>query len=140
MVLAGRRREGWTLNLVLDTSGSMIDDLSRVLGVIRSFCESAGVGAVRILQCDEAVRSDETVSVDTLARYRIAGGSGSDLAPGMQALARDPEVEAAIVVTDGYVSWPQAPVPYAVLWAITGALPDSFRPGYGHILLTPPGD
>jgi predicted metal-dependent peptidase len=140
VVLAGRRREGWTLNLVLDTSGSMIDDLSRVLGVIRSFCEAAGVGAVRILQCDVAVQSDETVGVDALARYRIRGGSGSDLTPGLHALARDPEVEAAIVITDGFVSWPEEPVPYAVLWAITGALPDSFHPAYGRILLTPPGD
>jgi len=139
VVLAGRRREGWTLNLVLDTSGSMLEELSRVLGVIRSFCESAGVTAVRILQCDEAVQSDETVSVDALARYRILGGSGSDLTPGLHALARDPAVDAAIVITDGAVYYPEAAVPYVVLWALTGPTPESFNPAYGHILQVGPG-
>jgi hypothetical protein len=33
VVLAGRRREGWTLHIVLDTSGSMVGEIPRVLGV-----------------------------------------------------------------------------------------------------------
>ncbi len=46
-VLAGRSRVGWTLHAVLDTSGSMQDQIARVLGLIASFCESAGVGQVQ---------------------------------------------------------------------------------------------
>src|SRR5581483_9090359 len=59
VVLAGRRREGWTLHIVLDTSGSMQDELSRALGAIGAFCDSVNVGAVRLLQCDCEVTRDD---------------------------------------------------------------------------------
>src|SRR5262249_20611971 len=82
LVLAGRKREGWTLNLVLDTSGSMTSELGRVLGVIKSFCESASIATVRILQCDDALQADAMVSVESLAQFQILGGSSSDLSRG----------------------------------------------------------
>ena len=134
LVLAGRKREGWTLNLVLDTSGSMTSELGRVLGVIKSFCESASIATVRILQCDDALQADAMVSVETLAQFHILGGSSSDLSPALLKLARDPEVDAAIAITDGDIDYPVDPLPYNVLWAITGAVPSSFRPGYGRVL------
>src|SRR5262249_43670455 len=52
VVLAGRRREGWTLHVVLDTSGSMVSEIPRVLGAISVFCEGAGITTIHILQCD----------------------------------------------------------------------------------------
>src|SRR5690606_5888276 len=52
VVLCGRKREGWTLHIVLDTSGSMVDILPCVLGVIASFCDGAGVSEIHVLQCD----------------------------------------------------------------------------------------
>jgi predicted metal-dependent peptidase len=134
IVLAGRKREGWTLNLVLDTSGSMTSELGRVLGVIKSFCESASIATVRILQCDDALQADAMVSVETLAQFHILGGSSSDLSPALLKLARDPEVDAVIAITDGDIDYPADPLPYNVLWAITGAVPPSFRPGYGRVL------
>jgi predicted metal-dependent peptidase len=134
LVLAGRKREGWTLNLVLDTSGSMTSELARVLGVIKSFCESAGIATVRILQCDDALQADEIVSVDALGQFRIVGGSSSDLCPALLKLARDPEVDAVIAITDGAVDYPAEPLPYNVLWAITGVVPGYFQPSYGRIL------
>ena len=134
VVLAGRRREGWTLNLVLDTSGSMWSELARVLGVLKGFCEGVGVAAVRILQCGDTLEADEIVPVEALDRYRILGGAGGDLKPGLRRLALDPEVEAALVITDGCEDYPPEPMPYGVLWAIVGEVPDFFRPGYGRIL------
>ena len=134
LVLAGRKREGWTLNLVLDTSGSMTSELGRVLGVIKSFCESASIATVRILQCDDALQADAMVSVETLAQFHILGGSSSDLSPALLKLARDPEVDAVIAITDGDIDYPAEALPYNVLWAITGAVPSSFRPSYGRVL------
>ena len=62
VVLPGRRREGWILNVVLDTSGSMTDEIPRALGAIGEFCDAVGVDQVRLVQCDAAVTADELVA------------------------------------------------------------------------------
>src|SRR5262249_37010124 len=57
LVRPGRRRTGWTLHIMLDTSGSMADIIPRALGAIASFCDASGVEDVRIVQCDIEVTS-----------------------------------------------------------------------------------
>jgi predicted metal-dependent peptidase len=132
-VLPGRAHTGWTLSIVLDTSGSMADELAPALGVIASFCESVGVEQVRILQCDTAVERDELVDVDRLAHFAISGFGGSNLSPALEWLAHDPEVEAAVVLTDGAILYPRAPMPYLLLWVLTSKN-DGFRPPYGQVI------
>jgi hypothetical protein len=136
VVLAGRRREGWTLHIVLDTSGSMVGEVPRVLGLIAAFCEGVGVTQIHVLQCDTRVTHDDWVDPEELARYPIAGGGGSDMSPAMLHLARDPEVEAVLVLTDGAISYPAERPPYQVLWALVGG--SSFDAGYGTVLVMPP--
>lgn len=137
VVLPGRLREGWTLSIVLDTSGSMTDELGRALGVIGSFCEGAGVESVRVIQCDVEVTRDEVVTPAELERYTIDGFGGSDMSPALLHLAADPEVEAAIVISDGAIDYPETPMPYAVLWVLTEDA-DWFEPSYGQVIaLTP---
>jgi predicted metal-dependent peptidase len=133
LVLVGRRREGWTLHVVLDTSGSMTQELARALGAVAVFCESLDVQRIRMLQCDAEVTKDEVVTPQELARYEVAGFGGSDLGPALRRLAEDPEVEAAVVLTDGWIDYPAQPMPYAVLWALTQHNPE-FRPSYGSVL------
>ena len=62
VVLPGRKREGWTLHIVLDTSGSMAEEIPHALGAIADFCEAMGVEQVHLIQCDTAVGSDEVVT------------------------------------------------------------------------------
>jgi predicted metal-dependent peptidase len=131
LVLPGRRREGWALHLVLDTSGSMASELPRILGTIASFCDGVNVAQVHIVQCDVAVTRDEWVDVERLDRVDVGGFGGSDLSAGMQRLADDPEVEVAIVLTDGYIGFPPEPMPYQVLWVVTEP---GFAPPYGTVL------
>jgi hypothetical protein len=131
VVLPGRRREGWTMHLVLDTSGSMTGEFPRVLEAVASCCEALRVDQVRVLQCDVEVTRDELVDVSRLQSFPLAGLGGSDLRPAMWRLALDPEVEAAIVITDGYIAYPDEPMPYAVLWAVTDP---SFSPPYGKVV------
>lgn len=134
VVLPGRKREGWTLHILLDTSGSMSDDIPRALGVIADYCEASGVDQVRLLQCDTAITSDEMVSPQDLAEYRVLGYGGSDMSPAMNHLAEDPEVEAMVVITDGYIDYPES-VPYHVLWVLPQwRSADSFSPRYGHVI------
>ena len=46
----------------------MIEELPRALGAIADFCEAVAVDQIRLLQCDVAVTSDETLSPAELAR------------------------------------------------------------------------
>jgi predicted metal-dependent peptidase len=134
VVLPGRRREGWTLNVVLDTSGSMADELPRALGAIADFCDALGVDRVRLVQCDAAVAADDEVAPDALARFTVSGYGGSDLAPAFAHLAADPHVTAALAITDGDVALPAEPPPFHVLWIVPAAAAGRFAPPFGRVI------
>jgi predicted metal-dependent peptidase len=138
LVLPGRRREGWMLNVIIDTSGSMAEEIPRALGAIADFCESVAVDQIRLLQCDVTVTSDEAMSPTELAQYRVTGYGGSDLTPAMELLAADPEVRAAAIITDGEIQFPADPMPYAVLWVLPPARSAAFHPSYGRIVVMDP--
>lgn len=110
----------------------MYDTLSRILGVIASFCDSLMIPEIHLLQCDTEVTSDEWLSPEELQNYTIRGMGGSDMTPGMEYLAQDPEVENLIVITDGYIDYPDEAMPYEVLWVLTEEY--DFRPAYGKII------
>ena len=132
IVLLGRDREGLTLSIVLDTSGSMTDEIEHALGSIMAFGRQTAIEAVRIVQCDTAITVDEVVDIDSLARYRVAGFGGSDMSPAMNLLADDAEATAVIVITDGCIQYPPTPLPYDVLWMVYGH--DDFAPPYGQVI------
>jgi predicted metal-dependent peptidase len=134
VVLAGRKRESWMLNVVLDTSGSMTDEISPALGAIADFCEQLSVDEIRLVQCDAAVTGDEMLSPEALANYEISGFGGSDLSPAMRSLGEDARVTAALVITDGDIAFPPEEMPYDVLWVVTANAYTSFNPPYGHVI------
>jgi predicted metal-dependent peptidase len=134
VVLPGRRRTSWMLNVVLDTSGSMSEEIPRALGAIADFCDAAAVDDIRLVQCDTQVTSDEVLTPAALAAYEVGGYGGSDLTPAMLALAEDPRVTAAIVITDGDITYPIEPMPYAVLWILPPRSPGGFAPPYGRVV------
>jgi len=132
-VMPGRRRHSWMLNVVLDTSASMSDEIPFALGAIADFCDTTGVDEIRLVQCDTVVTSDEVLSPSELAHYQVSGYGGSDLTPALLTLAQDPRVTAAVVITDGDVGYPGDAVPYAVLWALPRSKP-AFAPPYGRVV------
>jgi predicted metal-dependent peptidase len=139
VVLPGRKREGWTLHIVLDTSGSMVDEVPRALGAIADFCEAIGVDQVHLIQCDTEVGSDEVLAPAEMGQWRITGYGGSNLSPAMLRLAENPEVSAAIVLTDGEIDYPQTPLPYNVLWVLPPwKNPQEFTPRYGRVITMTP--
>ena len=133
-VLPGRRREGWLLNVVLDTSASMSDEIARALGAIAGFCDAVGVDQVRVVQCDTAVTADDSVDPAQLENYSITGYGGSDLSPAMDHLAGDPAVRAVIVITDAEIDYPREVPPYSVLWVLPQSAGASFNPPYGRVV------
>jgi predicted metal-dependent peptidase len=139
VVMPGRKRHSWMLNVILDTSASMSDEIPFALGAIADFCDVAGIDEVRLVQCDTVVTSDEMLSPSELADYQVSGYGGSDLTPALLALAEDPRVTAAVVITDGDIGYPGEAVPYAVLWALPHRKP-AFQPSYGRIITMHPED
>jgi predicted metal-dependent peptidase len=133
-VLPGRRREGWMLNILLDTSGSMREEIPRALGAIAVFCDAVGVDQVRLVQCDTAVTADDTVEPTQLENFHVRGYGGSNLSPAMEHLTSDPSVRAAIVITDGEIDYPHAAPPYHVLWVMTQWAGSVFSPPYGRVV------
>jgi predicted metal-dependent peptidase len=120
------------LNVLLDTSGSMTSEIPRALGAIAEFCDLLAVECIRIVQCDSEIKSDTVLSPDELAAYEVSGFGGSNLSPAMQALAADPRVTAAVIVTDGDIEYPIEDMPYRVLWVLPGR--GKFAPRYGLVI------
>jgi predicted metal-dependent peptidase len=133
VVLPGRKREGWALHVVMDTSGSMVDTLPHILGLLASFCEGAGVNQVHVMQCDVGVTADEWIDPAELSSFKVTGFGGSDMSPAMDELAADPEVSAVLVLTDGFISYPADEPPYAVLWGLVNGM-SGFTPPYGTVV------
>jgi predicted metal-dependent peptidase len=133
VVMPGRKRYSWMLNVVLDTSASMSDEIPLALGAIADFCDVTGVDEIRLVQCDTVVTSDEVLSPSELADYRVSGYGGSDLTPALLTLTEDSRVTAAVVITDGDVGYPSESVPYAVLWVLPRSTA-SFQPSYGRVI------
>ena len=134
VVLPGRRRQGWILNVVLDTSGSMNDEIPRALGAIADFCDTVAVDQVRLLQCDTGVTADDLVAPMDLARYEITGYGGSDLSPAMVRLSEDAQVRAVAIITDGDIAFPAEAMPYDVLWVLPPGASADFQPPYGRVV------
>ena len=130
--LPGKETQNYTINILLDVSGSMFAEQQKILGAIAVFCDNLMIPEVRILQCDTTITKDEIVTTEELENYEINGLGGSDLSPGMFFLASDPNVENLIVITDGYINYPPNPMPYSVLWTLVGNT--SFHPPYGAIV------
>ena len=133
VVIPGRKRYSWMLNVVLDTSASMSDEIPLALGAIADFCDVTGVDEIRLVQCDTVVTSDEVLSPSELADYQVSGYGGSDLTPALLSLAEDSRVTAAVVITDGDIGYPGDSVPYAVLWVLPRSTA-SFQPLYGRVI------
>lgn len=135
VVLPGRKREGWTVHIVLDTSGSMTNEIPEALGAIAVFCEAMNVEEIHLIQCDAAIQEDQILSPSQLARWKVTGYGGSDLRPAMERLAERLDVEAVIVLTDGDIAYPPDSQPYQVLWVLPSRVPlTQFRPPYGKVV------
>ena len=134
VVLPGRRRSGWLLNVVLDTSASMSDDIPRALGAIADFCDAVGVDQVRLVQCDAEVTADEFLEPTALVQREISGYGGSDLSPALVHLAADAHTRAVVVITDGDIEYPREPMPYELLWVLPANLRSTFQPRYGRVV------
>lgn len=123
VVLPGTRRPIPNVALVIDTSGSVDDELlGRALGEVDGALRGLGVtgSSVAVLACDAAVH---TVARVRKARdAKLAGGGGTDMRVGIaEAGLLRPRPDVIVVFTDGYTPWPeQPPSGSAVIAAMLG--------------------
>jgi len=135
IIRPGRQRRGWVLHIVLDTSGSMVQVLPKALGAIAAFCDASHVSDVHLLQCDQEVTSDLWIEPAQLDEFKITGFGYSNMSPAMERLANDPDVEAVLVLTDGYIDIPEREPPYRTLFALIGEYCTDYAPAYGEVLM-----
>ncbi|MFM9964970.1 MAG: DUF2201 family putative metallopeptidase [Planctomycetaceae bacterium] len=86
---------------------------------------------------DVSMPQELHLSVDSPnQRLSLRTAPDSNLSPALRQLARQPEVEAVLVLTDGEIEYPAEPMPYEVLWILTQAAKpgQDFAPDYGQVL------
>jgi predicted metal-dependent peptidase len=130
VVLPSLRQPLPTVAVVIDTSGSMSDDmLSQVLGEVAGLLSSVGVGRNRlhVVCCDaQAYQSQRVLKA---REVRLLGGGGTDMGAGLAATNElRPRPDLVIVLTDGHTPWPPGPPGRAKvivgLMDTTGSVPD----------------
>ncbi|HEX3785494.1 MAG TPA: VWA-like domain-containing protein [Pseudonocardiaceae bacterium] len=111
VILPSLRQPLPTVAVVIDTSGSMSDDmLAQVLGEVAGLLTSVGIGRNRlhVVCCDaEAYAAQRVLNAHEV---RLLGGGGTDMGAGLAA-TQDlrPRPDLVIVLTDGHTPWPSAP-------------------------------
>lgn len=99
------------VSIVIDTSGSMSDDmlswaLSETQGVLRSLGSSGR--NVKVISCDAKASIQK---VARIGQINLSGGGGTDMRVGIDAALKDRErPDVIIVLTDGYTPWHDEPL------------------------------
>lgn len=128
------------VSIVIDTSGSMSDDmltwaLSETQGVLRSL-GSAG-RAVKIISCDARASVQK---VSSISQVNLSGGGGTDMRVGVDAAMKDRQKpNVVIVLTDGYTPWHEEPLKGTTL--IVGLTEEGAKnkvPSWARVVLIAP--
>ncbi|MGI9599110.1 MAG: vWA domain-containing protein [Acidimicrobiales bacterium] len=125
VVLPALQRPTVEVAVVCDTSASVSDELlGQAMSEVDGLLRATGTRTIRLLACDDAVR---TVSRVTSGRdVALLGGGGTDMAIGIDAaMAQRPPPSLIVVLTDGYTPWP-AEAPRAKV--VVGLLDDESQP------------
>jgi predicted metal-dependent peptidase len=110
VVLPALRRPVPEVAVVCDTSGSMTEDLlAASLTEVEALLRAIGLTRqLRVLACDTAVAPAQRVS--SARQVKLTGGGGTDMGAGLTAAAAlRPRPAVAVVLTDGFTPWPDAP-------------------------------
>ncbi len=128
-----RSEEPGNVVLIIDTSGSIDDDLiKQFAGEVQEILNIFKI-SLTIIYCDDLVRSVQYIEPDDEIKLVPMGGGGTDFVPGFTYIdENDLSPKAVVYLTDGYCwSYPVCPE-YPVLWAIYGYC--DFKPPFGEVL------
>ncbi len=124
VILPALRKPLPTVAVVIDTSGSMSEDLlADVLAEVDGILRGVGLARDRIhvLACDVQVHSIQRVT--SARQVELFGGGGTNMGAGIaSALELRPRPSVIVVLTDGYTPWPsQGPKGARVVVGLVGA-------------------
>ena len=123
MYLPGKTDMKIKAALVLDTSGSYLQDLPKFLAEFKALVESFGKYEITMVQCDAEVQDVKEYDADTpmdFDHFDAKGGGGSDFRPAFKKLRElGDDFNCCITFTDGYISMPTYPPPYPTLFVLT---------------------
>lgn len=109
--------------LILDTSGSYLQDLPKFLAEFKALVESFGKYEITLIQCDAEVQDVKNYDADTpmeFDKFDVKGGGGSDFRPAFKKLRElGDDFNCCITFTDGYITMPTYPPPYPTLFVLT---------------------
>ena len=109
--------------LILDTSGSYLQDLPKFLAEFKALVESFGKYEITLIQCDAEVQDVKNYDAETpmeFDKFEVKGGGGSDFRPAFKKLRElGDDYNCCITFTDGYITMPTYPPPYHTLFVLT---------------------
>ncbi|WP_448388486.1 vWA domain-containing protein [Microbacterium aurum] len=131
IVLPGQHRPIPRVSIVIDTSGSVDDELlGRALGEVDGVITALGIpGAnLTVYSVDAAVHT--TQNLRNAKEAKLVGAGGTDLRIGLRAIeGQRPRPDVVIIFTDGDTPWPVTAPPGAVtVIALLGRKGDTFLP------------
>lgn len=132
LVLPRLRSEGGLVAVVVDTSGSMDDEMvAMCLSEVRACMEQHSGLQVMLIQCDAEVQSSRVINdAAELPRVPIQGRGGTSFIPALEHVeSRIREgfmVRAVLYLTDLEGEFPETPPSVPVLWARTSDLKAPF--------------
>lgn len=121
VIMPSLRNPTVDVTVVCDTSASVSDELlGQAMSEVDAILAGAGNRSVRVLSCDDAVRTIERVT--TSRDVSLIGGGGTDMSIGLDAAVdQRPAPDLVVVLTDGYTPWPESSPRCAV---VVGLLAD----------------
>ena len=106
VVLASMRQPAVEIAVVIDTSGSVSEELlGSAVVEVDGLLKANGSRSVRFIACDDAVQATSRISsIDDIETF---GGGGTDMSVGVAAaLDSRQRPHVIVVLTDGFTPWP----------------------------------
>ena len=132
------RRAGASVNVVVDTSGSIT---ARTLGRFFAEIDRLALRArVAVLQWDHAFQGYAVYRPGDWRRRPIRGRGGTDMRAPFRWLAAGGKLaDVQVLLTDGCCSWPE-PARYPLITVIAGSPGRNTPPGWGRVVYLGEGD
>lgn len=113
VVLPGQHRQVPRVSIIIDTSGSVDDELlSQALGEVDGAIASLGLPGSHVSVYSVDAAAHLTQRVRRARDAQLIGAGGTDLRVGLKAIEHErPRPDVVVVLTDGYTPWPATPPP-----------------------------
>ena len=113
VVLPGQHRQVPRVSIIIDTSGSVDDELlAQALGEVDGAIAALGLPGSHVCVYSVDAAAHITQRVRRARDAQLVGAGGTDLRVGLKAVEHErPRPDVIVVLTDGYTPWPQSPPP-----------------------------